>query len=96
MDKTEGFKKFLYNQVSLVIGIVGISFGIFNMIQAPKSDLQVIEALNNIRDNHIHTIEENVKRIDDTNTSAVSDDKRSPDENRNDPQERLPVVKNNL
>jgi hypothetical protein len=68
MDKTEGFKKFLYNQVSLVIGIVGISFGIFNMIQAPKSDLQVIEALNNIRDNHIHTIEENVKRIDDTNT----------------------------
>jgi hypothetical protein len=67
MDKTEGFKKFLYNQVSLVIGIVGISFGIFNMIQAPKSDIQVIEALNNIRDNHIHTIEENVKRIDDTN-----------------------------
>jgi hypothetical protein len=67
MDKTDGFKKFLYNQVSLVIGIVGVSFGIFNMLQAPKSDIQVIEALNNIRDNHIHTIEENVKRIDDTN-----------------------------
>lgn len=67
MDKTEGFKKFLYNQVSLVIGIVGVSFGIFNMLQAPKSDIQVIEALNNIRDNHIHTIEENIKRIDDSN-----------------------------
>lgn len=73
MDKTDGFKKFLYNQVSLVIGIVGVSFGIFNMLQAPKSDIQVIEALNNIRDNHIHTIEENVKRIDDTNTKQYQD-----------------------
>jgi hypothetical protein len=73
MDKTEGFKKFLYNQVSLVIGIVGVSFGIFNMLQAPKSDIQVIEALNNIRDNHIHTIEENVKRIDDSNTQQYQD-----------------------
>jgi hypothetical protein len=73
MDKTEGFKKFLYNQVSLVIGIVGVSFGIFNMLQAPKSDIQVIEALNNIRDNHIHTIEENVKRIDEANTQQYQD-----------------------
>ncbi|MCE9628695.1 MAG: hypothetical protein K8Q91_01740 [Candidatus Vogelbacteria bacterium] len=73
MDKTDGFKKFLYNQVSLVIGIVGVSFGIFNMLQAPKSDIQVIEALNNIRDNHIHTIEENVKRIDETNTQQYQD-----------------------
>ncbi len=73
MEKQETFKKFLYNQVSLVIGIVGVSFGIFNMIQAPKSDIQVIEALNNIRDNHIHTIEENVKRIDQTNTSQYQD-----------------------
>ena len=73
MDKTEGFKKFLYNQVSLVIGIVGLSFGIFNMLQAPKSDIQVIEALNNIRDNHIHTIEENVKRIDEANTQQYQD-----------------------
>jgi hypothetical protein len=73
MDKTEGFKKFLYNQVSLVIGIVGVSFGIFNMLQAPKSDIQVMEALNNIRDNHIHTIEENVKRIDDANTEQYQD-----------------------
>jgi len=73
MEKTETFKKFLYNQVSLVIGIVGVSFGIFNMIQAPKNDLQVIEALNNIRDNHIHTIEENVKRIDQTNTQQYQD-----------------------
>ncbi len=67
MDKTESFKKFLYNQVSLVIGIVGVAFGLFNMLQAPQTDIKVIEALNNIRDNHIHTIEENVKRIDDQN-----------------------------
>jgi hypothetical protein len=73
MEKTETFKKFLYNQVSLVIGIVGVSFGIFNMLQAPKSDIQVIEALNNIRDNHIHTIEENVKRIDEANTQQYQD-----------------------
>jgi hypothetical protein len=73
MDKTEGFKKFLYNQVSLVIGIVGVSFGIFNMLQTPKTDIQVIEALNNIRDNHIHTIEENVKRIDEANTQQYQD-----------------------
>lgn len=65
MDKQESFKKFLYNQVSLVIGIVGVAFGLFNMLQAPQTDIKVIEALNNIRDNHIHTIEENVKRIDD-------------------------------
>ncbi len=68
MDKTEGYKKFLYNQVSLVIGIVGVSFGIFNMLQAPQSDIKVIEALNNIRDNHIHTLEESTKRIEETTT----------------------------
>lgn len=67
MDKTESFRKFLYNQVSLVIGIVGVAFGLFNMLQAPQTDIKVIEALNNIRDNHIHTIEENVKRIDAQN-----------------------------
>ncbi len=66
MDKQESFRKFLYNQVALAAGIVGIAFGIFNLLQGPKSDIQVMEALNNIRDNHIHTIEENVKRIDDT------------------------------
>jgi len=67
MEKTESFRKFLYNQVSLVIGIVGVAFGLFNMLQAPQTDIKVIEALNNIRDNHIHTIEENVKRIDTQN-----------------------------
>jgi len=67
MDKQESFRKFLYNQVSLVIGIVGVAFGLFNMLQTPQTDIKVIEALNNIRDNHIHTIEENVKRIDDQN-----------------------------
>jgi hypothetical protein len=56
-----------------VIGIVGVSFGIFNMIQTPQTDIQVIEALNNIRDNHIHTIEENVKRIDNANTQQYQD-----------------------
>lgn len=65
MESTEPLKKFLYNQVALVVGIVGVAFGVFNMLQAPKEDIKVIEALNNIRDNHIHTIEENVKRIDD-------------------------------
>lgn len=66
MEKTETFRKFLYNQVSLVIGIVGVAFGLFNMLQAPKTDIEVMNALNNIRDNHIHTIEENIKRIDKT------------------------------
>ena len=64
MDKTEGFKKFLYNQVSLVIGIVGVTFGIFNILQVPKTDIEVMKTLNNLRDNHIHTIEENLKRVD--------------------------------
>jgi len=73
MDKTESFKKFLYNQVSLVIGIVGVAFGLFNMLQAPQTDIKVIEALNNIRDNHIHTIEENVKRIDEENQDQYRD-----------------------
>ena len=73
MEKTESFKKFLYNQVALVVGIVGVAFGIFNMLQAPKEDIKVIEALNNIRDNHIHTIEENVKRIDDQGQEQFRD-----------------------
>lgn len=64
MEK-ESFKKFLYNQVALAAAIVGVAFGVFNLLQGPKSDIQVMEALNNIRDNHIHTIEENVKRLDD-------------------------------
>ncbi len=73
MEKTESFKKFLYNQVALVVGIVGMAFGVFNMMQAPKEDIKVIEALNNIRDNHIHTIEENVKRIDDQSQEQFQD-----------------------
>jgi hypothetical protein len=73
MDKTESFKKFLYNQVSLVIGIVGVAFGLFNMLQAPRTDIEVMNALNNIRDNHIHSIEENVKRIDQTNSDQYRD-----------------------
>ncbi len=93
MDKTDGFKKFLYNQVSLVIGIVGVSFGIFNMLQAPKSDIQVIEALNNIRDNHIHTIEENVKRIDDTNVQQYQTTSDRLTRIETILQERLPTTK---
>jgi hypothetical protein len=73
MDKTETFRKFLYNQVSLVIGIVGVAFGIFNMLQAPRTDIEVMNALNNIRDNHIHTIEENVKRIDEATNDQYRD-----------------------
>jgi hypothetical protein len=73
MDKTETFRKFLYNQVSLVIGIVGVAFGIFNMLQAPRTDIEVMNALNNIRDNHIHTIEENVKRIDEATNNQYRD-----------------------
>ena len=73
MEKTETFRKFLYNQVSLVIGIVGVAFGIFNMLQAPRTDIEVMNALNNIRDNHIHTIEENVKRIDETSADQYRD-----------------------
>lgn len=93
MDKTEGFKKFLYNQVSLVIGIVGVSFGIFNMLQTPKTDIQVIEALNNIRDNHIHTIEENVKRIDDTNVQQYQTTSDRLTRIETILQERLPATK---
>lgn len=73
MDKTETFRKFLYNQVSLVIGIVGVAFGIFNMLQAPRTDIEVMNALSNIRDNHIHTIEENVKRIDEATNDQYRD-----------------------
>lgn len=73
MEKTETFRKFLYNQVSLVIGIVGVAFGLFNMLQAPRTDIEVMNALNNIRDNHIHTIEENVKRIDQNNADQYRD-----------------------
>ncbi|HRH23803.1 MAG TPA: hypothetical protein PK295_04200 [Candidatus Magasanikbacteria bacterium] len=93
MDKTEGFKKFLYNQVSLVIGIVGVSFGIFNMLQIPKTDIQVIEALNNIRDNHIHTIEENVKRIDEANTQQYQDTRDRLTKIETILNERLPIKK---
>lgn len=67
MDKTEGFRRFLYNQVALAAGIIGVAFGIFNLLQAPREDIKVIEALNNIRDNHIHTIEENIKTLSDEN-----------------------------
>ncbi|QQR82474.1 hypothetical protein IPJ70_04330 [Candidatus Campbellbacteria bacterium] len=68
MKKNETFRKFLYNQVALLAGIVGVLFGIFNMLQAPKTDIKVIETLNTIRDNHIHTIEENLKRMEDSSS----------------------------
>lgn len=93
MDKTENFRKFLYNQISLVIGIVGVAFGVFNMLQAPKSDIQVIEALNNIRDNHIHTIEENVKRIDQTNAGQYQETSERLTRIETILQERLPANK---
>ncbi|MBP9701402.1 MAG: hypothetical protein KBD47_00275 [Candidatus Pacebacteria bacterium] len=93
MDKTEGFKKFLYNQVSLVIGIVGVTFGIFNMLQTPQTDIKVIEALNNIRDNHIHTIEENVKRIDQENQNQYRDMSERMTRIETILNERLPVKK---
>lgn len=93
MEKTETFKKFLYNQVSLVIGIVGVTFGIFNMIQAPKTDIQVMNALNNIRDNHIHTIEENVKRIDLANQDQYRDTSERLTKIETILNERLPVKK---
>ncbi|MDE1970929.1 MAG: hypothetical protein KGI50_05135 [Patescibacteria group bacterium] len=73
MDKTEGFKKFLYNQVALAAAIIGVAFGIFNLLQAPREDIKVIDALNNIRDNHIHTIEENLKRLDETHQQQFLD-----------------------
>ncbi len=93
MEKNENFRKFLYNQVALVAGIVGVAFGIFNMFQAPKTDIQVMEALNNIRDNHIHTIEENVKRIDETSNQQyqTTSDRLTRIETILD--ERLPVTK---
>ncbi|KND49807.1 MAG: hypothetical protein AB203_01820 [Parcubacteria bacterium C7867-008] len=92
MEKTEPLKKFLYNQVALVIGIVGVAFGVFNMLQAPKEDIKVIEALNNIRDNHIHTIEENVKRIDDQNQDQFQSTSERLTRIETILDERLPVV----
>jgi hypothetical protein len=44
-----------------------------DVIQTPQTDIKVIEALNNIRDNHIHTIEENVKRMDQENQDQYRD-----------------------
>lgn len=67
MDKTATFRKFLYNQVALLVGIIGVLFGVFNMLQAPKTDIKVIETLNTIRDNHIHTLEEDLKRMEESN-----------------------------
>lgn len=93
MEKTETFRKFLYNQVALVAGIVGVAFGIFNMFQAPKEDIKVMEALNNIRDNHIHTIEENIKRIDDANTEQYQDTSERLTRIETILQERLPAKK---
>ena len=67
MDKEEGkVRRILFNEGALIAGIIGVAFGIFNMIQAPKEDIKVMEALNNIRDNHIHTLQESTKRIEDT------------------------------
>jgi hypothetical protein len=60
------FNPNISNQAALVAGIVGVAFGVFNMIQAPKEDIKVMEALNNLRDNHIHTLQETTKRIEDT------------------------------
>lgn len=93
MEKTETFKKFLYNQVSLVIGIVGVAFGLFNMLQAPRTDIEVMNALNNIRDNHIHTIEENVKRIDQANIDQYRDTSERLTKIETILNERLPVKK---
>jgi hypothetical protein len=93
MEKTETFRKFLYNQVSLVIGIVGVAFGIFNMFQAPRTDIEVMNALNNIRDNHIHTIEENIKRIDQVNTNQYRDTSERLTRIETILNERLPVKK---
>ena len=72
MEK-ESFRKFLYNQVALAAGIVGVAFGIFNMLQGPKTDIQVMEALNNIRDNHIHSLEVNLDQLQDQNQQKFQD-----------------------
>ena len=69
----ESFRKFLYNQVALAAGIVGVAFGIFNMLQGPKTDIQVMETLNNIRDNHIHTLEVNLDQLQDQNQQRFQD-----------------------
>jgi hypothetical protein len=74
MDKEEGrVRRILFNEGALIAGIVGVAFGIFNMIQAPRNEVEIMKALDNIRDNHIHSIEENVKRIDQANQDQYKD-----------------------
>ena len=60
-------RKVLFNEVALFAGIIGILFGVFNYIYSPNvqqdSDLKVMETLNNLRDNHINTLENDVNDI---------------------------------
>lgn len=60
--KTVG--EFVYRDLSLWIGVIAALFGVFNYVSAPKNDIKVIETLNNIRDNHIHTIEGSIEDQD--------------------------------
>jgi hypothetical protein len=52
-----------------------------------------MNALNNIRDNHIHTIEENVKRIDQTSADQYRDTSERLTKIETILNERLPVKK---
>lgn len=57
-------KKVLYNQVSLGIAVCGVLFGVFSFLQTPKTDISLIQAdIQNLKDNHLHTIEENQKTM---------------------------------
>ena len=50
-------RKVLFNEVALFAGLIGVLFGVFNMLQSPKTDIEIGKQLDNLRDNHIHTIE---------------------------------------
>lgn len=83
-DKTAYGKvrKVLFNEISLVIAIVGATVAVINYFAAPSinneksieliqqeitSQKELSDQINNLKDNHIHTLE---VKIDDANAKA--------------------------
>lgn len=75
-------RKVLFNEISLVLAVVGATVAVINYFQVPAVDNQknieliqqeiasqkeLSDQINNLRDNHIHTLE---VKIDDTNSKV--------------------------
>ncbi|GEM_PF-1771800 len=75
-------RRVLFNEISLVIAVVGATVAVVNYFQGPSIDNQrnieliqqeitsqkeLSDQINNLRDNHIHTLE---VKIDDANAKA--------------------------